>query len=384
MKSFEIKTRIYFGEQALDRLKELPYKKILVISDPYVVKSGMIQLITERIVAAGIEFDIFSDVVPDPPIEKISLGVKRLLEYKPDAIVAVGGGSAIDSSKSIREFARKIDNYGEVALIAIPTTSGTGSEVTSFAVVSDRAAAKKIPLVSKDLTPEETILDAELVRSVPPAVTADTGMDVFTHALEACVSTERNEFATALAEKAIEICGVFLLRAYLDGDDMHARQKMHVASCLAGLAFNSTSLGLNHGMAHQLGAMFHIPHGRANAMLLPHIIEFNSDINKHSRSRKEYLPAVKKYATVSQILGLSSYNKIMTVRSLVNWVQFMLKEMDIPLSIAQMGTITKEEYMSKIDEMAEAALLDGCTATNPRPATKADVIQIYKDLWWHN
>lgn len=384
MKSFEIKTKIYFGEQALDRLKELPYKKILVISDPYVVKSGMIQLITERIVAAGIEYDIFSDVVPDPPIEKISLGVKRLLEYRPDAIVAVGGGSAIDSSKSIREFAKKIDDYGEVALIAIPTTSGTGSEVTSFAVVSDRAAEKKIPLVSRDLTPEETILDAELVRSVPPSVTADTGMDVFTHALEACVSTERNEFATALAEKAIEICGVFLLRAYLDGNDMHARQKMHVASCLAGLAFNSTSLGLNHGMAHQLGAMFHIPHGRANAMLLPHIIEFNSDINKHSRSRKEYLPAVKKYATVSQILGLSSYNKIMTVRSLVNWVQFMLKEMDIPLSIAQMGTITKEEYMSKIDEMADAALLDGCTATNPRPVTKADVVQIYKELWWHN
>ena len=306
MKSFEIKTKIFFGEQALDRLKELPYKKILVISDPFVVKSGMIKLITAPIVEAGIEFDIFSDVVPDPPIEKISLGVKRLLEYRPEAIVAVGGGSAIDSSKAIREFAQRIDNYGHVALIAIPTTSGTGSEVTSFAVVSDRAAEKKIPLVSRELTPEETILDAELVRSVPPAVTADTGMDVFTHALEACVSTERNEFATALAEKAIEICGVFLLRAYLDGDDMHARQKMHVASCLAGLAFNSTSLGLNHGMAHQLGAMFHIPHGRANAMLLPHIIEFNSDINKHSRSRKEYLPAVKKYSTilVIHILGL--------------------------------------------------------------------------------
>ena len=383
MKSFEIKTKIFFGEQALDRLKELPYKKILVISDPFVVKSGMIKLITTPIVEAGIEFDIFSDVVPDPPIEKISLGVKRLLEYRPEAIVAVGGGSAIDSSKAIREFAQRIDDYGHVALIAIPTTSGTGSEVTSFAVVSDRAAEKKIPLVSRELTPEETILDAELVRSVPPAVTADTGMDVFTHALEACVSTERNEFATALAEKAIEICGVFLLRAYLDGDDMHARQKMHVASCLAGLAFNSTSLGLNHGMAHQLGAMFHIPHGRANAMLLPHIIEFNSDINKHSRSRKEYLPAVKKYSTIAQILGLSSYNKIMTVRSLVNWVQFMLKEMDIPLSISQLGTITKEEYMSKVEEMADAALADSCTATNPRPVTRADVIQIYKELWWH-
>ena len=381
MKSFEIKTRIFFGEQALDHLKELPYRKILIITDPFVVQSRMIDLITAPLIEAKIDYDIFKDVVPDPPIEKISEGVRKLLEYRPEANVAVGGGSAIDSSKSIREFALKVDNYGEVGLIAIPTTSGTGSEVTSFAVVSDREAERKYPLVSESLTPEETILDAELVKSVPPAITADTGMDVLTHAIEACVSTNRNDFSTALAEKSIEICGVFLLRAYLDGNDTHARQKMHVASCLAGLAFNSASLGLNHGMAHQLGAMFHIPHGRANAMLLPHIIEFNSDINKHSKSRKEYLPAVKRYSTIAQILGLSSYNKIMTVRSLVNWVQFMLKEMDIPLSISQMGTITEEEYMSKLDVMAEAALADGCTATNPREATKADVIQIYKDLW---
>ena len=381
MKSFEIKTRIFFGEQALDHLKELPYRKVLIITDPFVVQSRMIDLITAPLIEAKIDYDIFKDVVPDPPIEKISEGVRKLLEYRPEAIVAVGGGSAIDSSKSIREFALKVDNYGEVGLIAIPTTSGTGSEVTSFAVVSDREAERKYPLVSESLTPEETILDAELVKSVPPAITADTGMDVLTHAIEACVSTNRNDFSTALAEKSIEICGVFLLRAYLDGNDTHARQKMHVASCLAGLAFNSASLGLNHGMAHQLGAMFHIPHGRANAMLLPHIIEFNSDINKHSKSRKEYLPAVKRYSTIAQILGLSSYNKIMTVRSLVNWVQFMLKEMDIPLSISQMGTITEEEYRSKLDVMAEAALVDGCTATNPREATKADVIQIYKDLW---
>ena len=381
MKSFEIKTKIFFGDQALQRLKELPYSKVLIITDPFVVQSGMIEMITSPLKQGGIEYDIFKDVVPDPPIEKISDGVRRLIQYKPEAIVAVGGGSAIDSSKSIREFAKRVDNYGEVDLIAIPTTSGTGSEVTSFAVVSDRQAERKYPLVSKSLTPEETILDAELVKSVPPAITADTGMDVLTHAIEACVSIERNEFATALAEKAIEICGVFLLRAYLDGSDTHARQKMHVASCLAGLAFNSTSLGLNHGMAHQLGAMFHFPHGRANAMLLPHIIEFNSDINKHSKSQKEYLPAVKKYSTVAQILGLSNYNKVMTVRSLVNWVQFMMKEMDIPLSISQMGIISEEEYMSKIDAMADAALADGCTATNPRVPTKADVVQIYKELW---
>ncbi len=381
MKSFDIKTKIYFGDQALDRLAEIPYQKVLVVTDPFIAQGELIELVTEPLKKGNKQFEIFKDVVPDPPIEKISEGVKKMLEYRPDAIVAVGGGSAIDSSKSIREFALRVDHYAEVGLIAIPTTSGTGSEVTSFAVVTDPAEKVKYPLVSYSMMPDEAILDAELVKSVPPSVTADTGMDVFTHALEACVSINRSDFSNALAEKAIEICGVFLLRAYLDGNDTHARQKMHSASCLAGLAFNTASLGLNHGMAHQLGATFHIPHGRANAMLLPHIIEFNSDINKHSKSRETYLPAVKRYATVAQILGLSSYNKIMTVRSLVNWVQFMLKEMDIPLSISQIGTISEEEYFGAIDRMADAALADACTATNPRVPTKDDVIRIYKNLW---
>ena len=381
MKSFDIKTRIYFGDQALDRLAEIPYQKVLVITDPFIAQGDLIELVTEPLRKGNKQFEIFKDVVPDPPIEKISEGVRKMLEYRPDAIVAVGGGSAIDSSKSIREFALRVDNYAEVGLIAIPTTSATGSEVTSFAVVTDPPAKVKYPLVSYSMMPDEATLDAELVKSVPPAITADTGMDVFTHALEACVSINRSDFSNALAEKAIEICGVFLLRAYLDGNDTHARQKMHSASCLAGLAFNTASLGLNHGMAHQLGATFHIPHGRANAMLLPHIIEFNSDINKHSKSRDTYLPAVKRYATVAQILGLSSYNKIMTVRSLVNWVQFMLKEMDIPLSISQIGTISEEEYFGTIDRMADAALADACTATNPRVPSKDDVIRIYKALW---
>ena len=381
MKTFEMKTAIHFGENALERLENIPYKRVLIITDPFVVQSKMIDLITRPLEKAGKEYDIFHNVVPDAPVNKIADGVKKFLSYQPEAIIAVGGGSAIDSSKAIREFALKINHYGEVGLIAIPTTSGTGSEVTSFAVVNDTEAKVKYPLVSDSLTADEAILDAELVKSVPPAITADTGMDVFTHALEACVSTDRSDFSTALAEKSIELVGVFLLRAYLDGNDTHARQKMHSASCLAGLAFNSASLGLNHGMAHQLGAKFHIPHGRANAMLLPHIIEFNSDINKHSKSQKEYLPAVKRYATVAQILGLSSYNEIMTVRSLVNWVQFMLKEMDIPLSISQMGTISEEEYFNAIDSMADAALEDGCTATNPRVPNKEDVIEIYKKLW---
>ena len=381
MKSFEMKTVIHFGENALGRLSDIPYKKVLIITDPFVVQSKMIDLITEPLERGNITYEIFQDVVPDAPVGKIAEGVKAFLQYQPEAIVAVGGGSAIDSSKAIREFALKINNYGKVGLIAIPTTSGTGSEVTSFAVVNDTAAKVKYPLVSPELTADEAILDAELVKSVPPSITADTGMDVFTHALESYVSTGHNEFSAALAEKSIEICGVFLLRAYLDGNDMHARQKMHVASCLAGLSFNTAGLGITHSMAHQLGAMFHIPHGRANAMLLPHVVEFNANIDKSSRSQKEYLPAVKRYSTIAHVLGLSSYNKVMSVRSLVGWIQFMLKEMNIPTTIQEMKTITPDVYFGAIDRMAEAALADACTPSNPRVPTKEDIKKIYTKLW---
>lgn len=381
MKSFEIKTKIHFGDNALERLAQMPYKRVLVITDPFIAKGPMISLITDPLAQSGKGYEIFHDVVPDAPIDKIVIGVKKMLEYRPDAIVAVGGGSAIDSSKSIREFALQIDHYAEVPLIAVPTTSGTGSEVTSFAVVNDTSAHIKYPLVSPSLTAEEAILDAELVRSVPPSVTADTGMDVLTHAIEAYVSKDHNEFSSALAEKSIEIVGVFLLRAYLDGNDTHARQKMHVASCLAGLAFNSASLGLTHGMAHQLGAQFHIPHGRANAMLLPHIIEYNADIHKDSRSQAEYHPSVKRYSTIAHILGLSSYNKVMSVRSLIQWIQFMNQDMKIPSRISELGNITVNEYMSKVEVMAEAALADTCTAANPREADKEAVMRIYRNLW---
>jgi len=381
MKTFEIKTKIHFGENALERLAQMPYQRILVITDPFIAKSEMIKLITGPLEKAGKAYDIFCDVVPDAPIEKIVVGVKKMLEYLPDAIVAVGGGSAMDSSKAIREFALNVNRYAEVALIAIPTTSGTGSEVTSFAVVNDTVEERKYPLISPSLTAEEAILDAELVKSIPPSVTADTGMDVLTHAIEAYVSTDHNEFSTALAEKSIEIVGVFLLRAYLNGNDTHARQKMHVASCLAGLAFNSVSLGLTHSMAHQLGAHFHIPHGRANAMLLPHIIEYNADIHKNSTTQSEYHPSVKRYSTIAHILGLSSYNKVMSVRSLIQWIQFMNQDMKIPCKISEMGTISVNDYMSKVEAMAEAALEDSCTATNPRKPDKEAIMRIYRNLW---
>lgn len=382
MNHFDIKTQIYFGEKSLDRLSELPYKKALIISDPYVVKSGMVHLITSRLQHAKIEWEIFDDVIPDPPIEKISAGVAVILATKPDVLIAIGGGSAIDSAKAIREVACQAESsHPRPALIAIPTTSGTGSEVTSFSVISDTKNHTKIPLADDSLLPDEAILDAELVKSVPPTITADTGMDVFTHALESYVSTNNNEFSAALAEKSIEITGSFLLRSYLDNNDTHARQKMHIASCLAGLAFNTASLGINHSMAHQLGAAFHIPHGRANAMLLPHIIEYNSDINKYSRLKADYPKHVQKYATVARTLGLQNFNIVTTVRALSNWCQFMMKEMDMPLSVSETGTCTESEYFAQIPAMAEAALADKCTPTNPRTPTLKDIEMLYAQLW---
>lgn len=382
MDNFSIQTKIYFGDDVLDHLSELQCQRAMIVTDPFIVTSGLLDMIVHPLETSKIDFKVFSDVVPDPPIPKIVLGVKELLDYKPEVLIAVGGGSAIDSSKSIREFAMTTENYPRIPLIAVPTTSGTGSEVTSFAVITDPEKHVKYPLISDSLLPDEAILDAELVRSVPPQITADTGMDVFTHALEAFVSVSENEFSSALAEKAIQIVGSYLLRAYYDGNDMDARKKMHSASCLAGLAFNSAGLGLNHGMAHPLGATFHIPHGRANALLLPHIIQFNSNINEHSKSQRSYPQVVERYSTIARNLGLNSYNEIMTVRSLANWVQFMLKELDMPLSISQIGTISKEDYFAAIPHMADEALADNCTKNNPRKVTRANVVELYKQLWY--
>ena len=382
MKEFHIKTQIFFGEGALDRLRQIDYKQVMIITDPFVVSSGMIAQITTRLDKSGIKYDIFDDVVPDPPVQKVIAGVTEIITKRPPCIVAVGGGSAIDTAKAIRKFAAQMDPTYFPHFIAIPTTSGTGSEVTCFAVITNPDEGRKYPLASEDLIPEEAILDEALVKSVPAAVTADTGMDVMTHAIEAYVSTNNNEFSGALAEKAVEIAGQFLIRSYSSCDDTHARRKMHIASCLAGLAFNSASLGLNHGMAHQLGAVFHIPHGRANAILLPYIIEFNSGISLISRSQKEYPSCVRKYCNLARVLGVNNMNEVTTIRALISYMHFMNSEMGIPNRVSEaLPNLTKEEYEAAIDKMADAALRDGCTMTNPRTPLKNDVMKIYHKIW---
>ncbi|MDO4622499.1 MAG: 1-propanol dehydrogenase PduQ [Eubacteriales bacterium] len=384
MERFHLLTDIYFGTDALSRLTELKSKKVFIVTDPFILKSDAIRNITRPLKKGGIPYEIFTDVIPDPPISLVIKGVKAFSEADCDTIIGLGGGSAMDLSKSIRRMVEETGLIKEhIRLICIPTTSGTGSEVTSFAVISDPDRQVKIPLVSESMSPDEAILDAVLVKSVPASVTADTGMDVLTHAIEAYVSTNHNDFSGALAEKAVAIIGKYLYRSFNDCNDEHARRKMHTAATLAGLAFNASSLGLNHGMAHQLGAHFHIPHGRANAMILPLVIEYNSGLSSVGVNSEYRLndPLVERYCSIANVLGLSSVNKPMTIHSLCNYVRYMNEAMGIPSKLSDILDMSKEEYEKHLDAMAEAALEDSCTDTNPRRPSKPEVIELYRKLW---
>lgn len=218
--------------------------------------------------------------LPDPTVDLVSAGVAHILDYRPDALIALGGGSAINAGKAINLIYTQMGTAEKPLFLAIPTTSGSSSDVTSFSVFSDPQAGVKHPLVDDWILPELALLDPSLALSVPPHVTADTGLDVLTHALEAYASLDANDFTNALAEKAAALVFAFLPRAMKDGRDFEARERLHNVSCMAGIAFNNAFLGLCHGMAHPLGALLYLPHGRSNALLLPHVVAFNAGLNE--------------------------------------------------------------------------------------------------------
>ncbi|MDK2564058.1 1-propanol dehydrogenase PduQ [Romboutsia sedimentorum] len=375
MYNFEIKTKIKFGKGSLESISEIKNKKILIITDPFMIKSKMIDKILEHIKESS--YEIFSDIVPDPPIELIVSGVEVCDRVKPQVIIALGGGSAIDAAKAIMDFSKKILKTQEIEFIAIPTTSGTGSEVTSFSVITDNQKGAKYPLVSDELLPDIAILDPELVKTVPNFITADTGMDVLTHAIEAYVSTNANDFSDALAEKAIKLVCKYLIKTYKNGEDLDAREKMHNASCLAGLAFNNASLGVNHSIAHVLGGKFHVPHGRTNSILLPHVIEYNADIVGYNNT--DYSLAAKKYADIASFLGLNSSNIRVGVKSLVNEIKKMQKEMNMPTKLSECK-ININDITDLEKEIAALAIKDACTKTNPKQPTEKEIINILNKI----
>lgn len=380
MKEFSFSTRVFFGENALDRLRKVKDRNVLIVTDAFMAKSGVADLVASHLTDCRVS--IFSGVVPDPPIEVVTEGVKAMRDAHAEVMIAVGGGSSIDAAKAIRAVGNNIPELDTQIMecYAIPTTSGTGSEVTEYAVISDKAKGVKYPLDSKALRPPTAILDPSLVVSAPPSVTADTGMDVLTHAIEAYVAQGANDFSDALAEKAITLVFRFLNEAYLDGKDLLAREKMHNASCMAGLAFNSAGLGLNHGIAHAIGAKFHIPHGRANSIVLPHVIQYNAQLHKNRLGKEDgYTVTARKYQRVARILDLPAANVHIGVNNLIREIEKLAKGMAVPATLKDAG-VDMKAFEAQRKELVELALADATTASNPVKPTAEDVDKILSQL----
>ncbi len=376
MNVFEIRPKVYFGEDSLNALSEISSESAVIFTDAFMKKSGNADKIASLMTGCK-KISIYSEIIPDPPVELIANALGFLLNADADTVVALGGGSSIDAAKStILMYAKKTGK--QLPLIAVPTTSGTGSEVTKFAVITDREAGVKYPLVSDKLLPNVAILSADLTMSVPASITADTGFDVITHALEAYISTGANDFTDAFAEKALELCFEYLPRAVKNGNDREAREKMHTASCLAGMAFNDASLGVNHGIAHALGAIFHIPHGRANAMMLPHVMAYNAELDIAGYG-KEVSLACAKMAKIARFVGLPAFSPKQAAANLVNEIKKMSKELGIPQTLSDVG-VSMSDYNKHKAHIVKSAVNDACTVTNPRKIDASAVEKILKGI----
>lgn len=408
MQWFKVPDKIYFEHNSIQYLEKMPnITRAFIVTDPGMVSLGYVDKILYylRKRTEHVHCEIFSDVEPDPSIETVKRGAQMMDEFKPDVIIALGGGSAMDAAKGmwlfyehpdvdfnslrlrfldIRKRAFKFPKMGNKAqLVAIPTTSGTGSEVTSFAVISDKKNNMKYPLADYELTPNIAIIDPQFVMSLPKSATADTGLDVLTHALEAYVSVMASDYTDGLAMKAIQLVFKYLPRAYKNGaEDAEAREKMHNASCMAGMAFTNAFLGLNHSIAHKIGGEYHVPHGRANAVLLPHVIKYNASTPSKFVSFPKYKKFIadEKHAEIAAFLGLPAKTTEEGVQSLINAVIDLMKEVNEPLSFSECG-IDEETYMRNVPDIANKAFEDQCTTANPKLPLVKEIEQIMIDAY---
>jgi len=409
MQWFKVPPKIYFEEDSVQYLEKMRgITRAFIVTDPMMVKLGYVDKVLYYLRKRNeyCHSEIYADVEPDPSVETIMSGVEAMNNFKPDVIIALGGGSAIDAAKGmwlfyehpetsfdglklkfldIRKRSFAFPKLGEKAkLVAIPTTSGTGSEVTGFSVITDKNNGNiKYPLADYELTPDVAIIDPQFVMSMPKSITADTGMDVLTHAIEAYVSVMATDYTDGLAIKAIELVFEYLPRAYKNGNDKEAREKMHNASAIAGMAFSNAFLGINHSMAHKLGGEYHVPHGRANAVILPYVIEYNAiKPNKFVAfpKYKEFI-ADKKFAKVSKYLGLPSKTTEEGVKSLIKAVRDLMKSLDMPMTLQEMG-INEAEFFSKLPALADRAFEDQCTTANPRYPFVTELEEIYTKAYY--
>ncbi len=404
MQWFKIPEKIYFEFGAVQYLEKMPeISRAVIVTDPSMVKFGYVDKILYHLRKRKdyVHCEIFSDVEPDPSIDTVMRGVQVLKNFKPDVIIALGGGSAIDCAKGmwlfyeqpdvdfsalsqkfldIRKRVYKIPDLGKLTkMVCIPTTSGTGSEVTNFAVITDKEKNIKYPLADYALTPNVAIIDPDFVMTVPKTITADTGLDVLTHAIEAYVSILASDYTDALAEKAIQIVFEYLPRAYNDGSDAVAREKMHNASCIAGMAFTNAFLGINHSLAHKLGGEFHISHGRANAVLLPWVVEYNGQSTPTkfvSWPKYSHYIAPEKFQAISKMLGLPASTPEEGVKSLVKAIRELMEKVNIPKTIKECG-VDEAIFNGRLDYLAEKAFEDQCTTANPRLPLVSELKELY-------
>lgn len=408
MQWFKVPEKIYFESGSIAYLEKMPnIERAFIVTDEGMVKLGYVDKILYHLRNRHqyVHSEIFSSVEPDPSFDTIMKGVEAMKTFKPDVIIALGGGSPIDAAKGmwlfyehedadpeglklkfmdIRKRTYKFPKLGtKCQMVAIPTTSGTGSEVTSFAVITDKEKNKKYPLADYELTPDVAIIDPDLVMSLPKTVTADTGMDVLTHALEAYVSNMASDYTDGLAEKATELVFEYLEKAYNNGNDKKAREKMHNASTIAGMAFTNAFLGVNHSIAHKIGAEFHLPHGRINAILLPYVVRYNS--SKPSKfvsfPKYEYFIADQKYAQIAKKVGLKADTVEEGVNSLIEKIKELNNTLNIPNSFKDAG-IDEQEFLTKVDMLADRAFEDQCTTANPRVPLVSEIKQIMLDSYY--
>ena len=356
MEEFFCGTKVLAGSGVAGKLADLGAKRVFLVTDPFFEKNGMARQIAAGTKAEQIE--IFSEVRPDPSVELAAEGTARLRAFGPDLIIALGGGSAMDCAKAMAYFAG-----GGAKLVAIPTTSGSGSEVTDFAILTHNGV--KHPLIDQKLRPYMAILDADLLQQLPASLVADAGFDVLSHALEALAATGAGSITDALARDAF--CKAFSLLPRSFSGDKTVRLDVHLAATMAGIAFSQAGLGLCHALAHSLGGMFHVPHGRLNAILLPAVVAFNTP------------GAGKKYAELARMAGFEGSAETMAVRNLRNGLIRLRRELKLPQTLAEAG-IPSGELRKKADQIACAALADPCCRTNPVPVTATDIRRILQEV----
>ncbi len=369
MRDFSIPTRLISGADSIKALDQLQSQRVWIVCDNFLAKSMALQSIIIRLQVTN-QVALFTEVTPDPTTADVAKGIAAMVEFAPDTVIAYGGGSAIDLTKAILYIAHQ-QGVNNGMFIAIPTTSGTGSEVTKVSVITVVERQIKVPIVDDKLLPDMAILDPNQTLTVPPAVTANTGIDTLTHAIEAMASTNNDDFSNALAEKAISLVFKYLHAAFCDGSDIEARQKLLNASCLAGLAFNHAGLGLTHAIAHQFGTSLHIPHGLANALLLTEVMTFNRQCQQTEAT----------YAKLARCLGFVARdtNRKSGAEAFIRETQLLIESLGITEASVRLSLVPKSDEQL-LAVMASNTLQDITLQTNPVQPNLAQVAEIIRAI----